>query len=337
MPFQESRLDGDARTDRGTAFFQSLIEGSRDAVIVADAHGVITYQSPAVGPELGYESGECTGRQVLDFVHPSDHSLVYRTLASALATPAASHAMELRLRSRRGQWLWVEVRATNLLAIEAVRGVVLHTLVIHQRKLLELCTVAAKVDPHFLYNVLNSISAMIREGKGDEAVEAIGSLRELMGSRIQGADDRLIRLAEEWSWVRSYLVLEQLRFGDTIQVEIDPLPAGLRDVAIPYRVIQPLAENAVKHGLRTRPGGGVIRISAAGMGDVACITVFETGGRRGRNAEDTGDVGLGVGLETVRQRLQLHYGDAAGVELSVQRTSSTAALHLPIDPAALRP
>ncbi|NIP80342.1 MAG: PAS domain S-box protein [Gemmatimonadetes bacterium] len=320
------------RRARGAAFFQALIEGSRDAVVVADRHGVIRYQSPAVTRELGYEPESCVGRHVLDFVHPDDRAAVTRTFERADEAPEATTSLELRLRTRTEGWRWVEVRATNLLRVPAVRGVVLHTLVIHQRKVLELGTLAAKIDPHFLYNVLHSIAAMIREGKPADAVTALGRLRELMGSRLHGTgEDSMVPLSEEWDWVRDYLALEKLRFGSEMRVDIGPLPDDLGGVAAPYRIVQPLAENAVKHGIRARTGGGTIQLSATRSGDCARIRVVETGRSRRRPVEN---VGLGVGLETTRQRLQLHFGDAARLELTVEDTASTAELYLPIRPVA---
>lgn len=312
---------------QGAAFFKALIEGSRDAVVVADENGRIIYQSPAVGPELGYRHGECVGHQVLEYVHPSDHALVQHTLEETLAMPGCNQRMELRLRTREQGWRWVEVGATNLCDVPAVRGIVLHTGVIQQRKLLELRTVAAKVDPHFLYNVLNSVAAMIRKEKTGEAIEAIARLRSLMGSRLHGADDHLTTLAEEWQWTGDYLALEQLRFGSEMRVEIAALPEDLREVRVPYRIIQPLAENAVKHGLRARSGAGVIEMSAVREGDRVRVRVGERGGPRARVVPKDG---LGVGLETVRQRLQLHFGDAGRLDLQVRRSDSTAELHIPV-------
>lgn len=314
---------------RGAAFFRSLIEGSRDAVVVADAAGRITYQSPAVGPELGWGRDECVGHHVLEYVHPLDRDLVERTLEGALAAPGSDERMELRLRTPTDGWRWVEVCATNLCDVPTVRGIVLHTSVIHQRKVLELSTVAAKVDPHFLYNVLNSVAAMVRKERTEEAIEAIARLRDLMGSRLHGADDDLATLAEEWQWTRDYLSLEQLRFGPDLGVEIDPLPSDLAEIRIPYRIIQPLAENAVKHGLRTRVGAGVLEMSAVRTGRQVRVRVRERGGPRLRPVDGEG---LGVGLETVRQRLQLHFGDAAGLDLVIRAADSTAELHIPAAP-----
>jgi PAS domain S-box-containing protein len=325
--FEEVARELAAARRQGAAFFKALIEGSRDAVVVADESGRILYQSPAVGPELGYRNGECVGHHVLEYVHPSDHALVERTLENTLAAPGSNQRMELRLRTRNEGWRWVEVGATNLCNVPAVRGIVLHTGLIHQRKLLELSNVAAKVDPHFLYNVLNSVAAMIRQEKTGEAIEAIARLRDLMGSRLHGADNDLTTLAEEWQWTGSYLALEQLRFGPEMKVEIAELPRDVAGVRVPYRIIQPLAENAVKHGLRTRSGVGVIEMAAVRTGDRVRVTVTERGGPRARGVPNDG---LGVGLDTVRQRLQLHFGDAAWLDLRVRWGDSTAELHIPV-------
>lgn len=328
MPLHNHALQWTPHRIRGARFFQALIEQSRDAVVVADESGVITYQSPAVTPELGYRPDECVGHSILEYVHPWDRGLVQRSLEGALGSPGGSVTMELRLQVASGEWEWVEVRASNLLDVPEVRGLVLHTLVIHPRKELELRNLAARVDPHFLYNVLHSVAAMVREGKGRESVEALGRLRELMGSRLLGTEDRAVTLGEEWRWVHDYLALERLRFGDEVRIQMDPLPPELQSVPVPYRIIQPMVENAVKHGLRTRLDGGTISASAHRAPEgAAVIRVVERGGPRVRSVESDG---LGVGLETVRQRLQLQYGDSARLDLEVRPDSSTAELRIPL-------
>ncbi|HEX6134780.1 MAG TPA: PAS domain S-box protein [Longimicrobiales bacterium] len=311
---------------QGQDFFRALIERSRDAVVVADQAGHIIYQSPGTLEQLGYEADVCLGRHVMEFVHPDDAAVVQEALGLARRDPGTSHAMEVRLWTGFGSWYWVEVRATNMIHVPAVGGTVLNTIVIQDRKALELRNAAARLDPHFLYNVLHSIATMVRDGQGDEAVEAIMRLRELTAGRLGVVDDRLIPLSAEWQWVRDYFALEQLRFGSDMRVVVEPLPPALVYTRVPCRIVQPLAENAVKHGLQCRPGGGDIRLHADLEGNCVRITVSEEGTARDENGSAEG---LGVGLETTRRRLQLHYGEGTRLELDVGTTFSRALLELP--------
>jgi two-component system, LytTR family, sensor histidine kinase AlgZ len=315
-----------AEPARRHEFFQSLIERSRDAVVVADSAGTIIYQSPGTLEQLGYGVEECIGRNVLEFVHPDDQALVRRTLRVAHESPGMSEGMELRLWTGFGSWRWVEVRATNLLHVPAVGGIVLNTIVIQDRKALELRNAAAKMDPHFLYNVLHSIATMVRDGQTEQAVEAIMRLRSLTAGRVGVVDDHLVPLATEWGWVEDYLALEQLRFGPDMRFALSPLSPQLSRARVPCRIVQPLAENAVKHGIQSRTEGGDLRLSAELGGGRVRISVVEEGGIREmtHSAE-----GLGVGLETTRQRLQLHFGDQAQLSLEVDASSSRALLVLP--------
>jgi PAS domain S-box-containing protein len=311
------------RTD---SFFQSLIERSRDAVVVADAAGTIVYQSPGTLEQLGYSAGACLNRNIMEFVHPDDMGVVTRTIAAAGDSHGASHTMELRLLTGFGKWCWVEVRATNLLHVATVRGLVLNTIVIHERKALELQNAAARMDPHFLFNVLHSIATMIRDGQYHEAVDAILRLRKLTTGTVGVAEGRLVSLAAEWAWVEDYMALEQLRFGDEMRVRLTPLSSHLSQVRVPCRIVQPLAENAVKHGIGSRPGGGDLLVAAELDDDVVRISVVEHGEPR---EEGEYIEGLGIGLRTTQQRLQLHFGERASLSLEVSSTQSRAVLVFP--------
>lgn len=308
-------------------FFRSLIEHSYDAMVVADRQGCIVYQSPPTHEFLGYAEDEVLGRNVMDFPHPHDRPGVERMLASVMEEPRASRSLELRLRHRNGTWRWAEVRATNLLDDPAVEGIVLNTLLVHQRKALELEQLASRLDPHFLYNTLNTVAGLIRDGMGAEAVEAIARLRDLLERGLRDAEHQFVPLAEEFGWVREYLELERLRFGADLATEVGPLPEDLRSVQVPHRLLQPLVENAVKHGIRARSGRGTVRVAAGEADGCVRIEVVEEGEEpvRGSTPES-----LGVGLRTTRERLHLHFGDAASFTLHVENLRSTALVTLPL-------
>lgn len=326
------------RTSGSTAFLRAVTEQSYDSVIVVDATGRIRYMSPSTRHVLGYGDAEVLGRHVLEFPHPQDRGRVRRAFGTVRRASGRSQTIEVRLRGADGHHVWAQARLTNMLDQPAVRGIVVNTVLIEDRKTLELKHAAAKLEPHFLYNVLHSIAAMVREGQGAEAVEALARVRNLTEGSLGSAENRDVPLREEWDWIRDYLALEQLRFGPDLAVEIQDLPAEIEDMLVPCRLVQPLVENAMKHGLRTRPGGGRFHLFAECIGAEVRIHVIEEGRPAEEGADGLGSGGIHgfrIGLRTLRERLNLHFGDAAGVALHVEPARSVAVLRLPIEP--LRP
>ena len=331
-----ARRQWKARGSGSTAFLRAVTAQSYESTIVVDATGRIRYMSPSTRSLLGYDPAQVVGRLMIDFPHPGDRARVRRAFDAVTRAPGAVRTVEVRLRRADGEWTWAQARMTNMLDRPPVRGVVVNTVLIGDRKTLELRHAAAKLDPHFLYNVLHSVATMVREGQTAEAVEALARIRSLTEGTLGSAEDRAVPLLEEWAWVRDYLDLEQLRFGSDLILEIRDLPATLRDVPVPCRLIQPLVENAVKHGLRARPGGGILRVRADRRGDQARIRVIEEG-QPTREEPDARSPerapGFRIGLRTLRERLGLYFGDDARVALRVEPTRSMAVLTLPLDPA----
>ena len=319
------------------AFLRAVNEQSYDSIIVVDPAGRIRYQSPSTRYLLGYRDGEVLGRQVLEFPHPQDRSRVRRAFAAVGRAAGGTCTIEVRLRHSDGQWLWAQARLTNRLNDPSVRGIVINTVLIEDRKALELQHAAAKLDPHFLFNVLHSIAALVREGKGPEAVEALARIRALTEGTLASAEGHAVALREEWDWTRDYLALEQLRFGPELQLDIRELTPEIAEIAVPCRLVQPLVENAIKHGLRARPGGGVFRLRAERRGREVRIHVEEEGAPipaaqgESRGAEPGGIHGFRLGLRTLRERLALYYGDAAALALHVEPTGSAAVLRFPFE------
>lgn len=315
-----------SRARRGSAFLQAVSSLSFDSVIVLDGGGRIRYRSPSTEQLLGYADDDVLGHHFLDFAHAYDHARLQRVFRHVVRMPGGSRNVEVRIRAADGTWVWAQARMTNLLEDPAVRGVVVNTVLIDDRKTLEMRHAAAKLDPHFLYNVLHSIAGMVREGRSADAVEALARVRSLTEGTLGGAEDQVVPLWEEWRWIDDYAALEQLRFGPDLVVRIVPLPASIEEFPIPCRLVQPLVENAVKHGLRSRPGGGLLEVSAeTGAGEVR-IRVVEEGAPTGTRGSAPG---FRLGLRTLRQRLSLHFGDAADVRLDVRQEGSDALMILP--------
>jgi two-component system LytT family sensor kinase len=172
----------------------------------------------------------------------------------------------------------------------------------------ELSALRAQMDPHFLFNTLHSISALVRSDPvaAEQAIERLASLlRDVLDANRVGEDQTT--LASELSFVRMQLDLERLRFGDRLRVmeSIDP---DALDCLIPRFTLQPLVENALRHGIGPKVGGGSIAIEARLDGDELTLAVQDDGA----GAVSSPEVGAeGLGLRSIRQRLAAHHNGRA--------------------------
>ncbi|MEL6809980.1 MAG: histidine kinase [Bacteroidota bacterium] len=166
----------------------------------------------------------------------------------------------------------------------------------------ELSAIKAQLNPHFLYNVFNTINASVPSNH-EKTRHLIAQLSDLFRYQLQASKEELVTLGEELNFVQKYLALEKERFGDRLHVEVN-VPDDLRHEKIPPMILQPLVENSVKHGLSSLIEGGTIS-----------ITIFKEFGKLRFEITDTG-VGLvnksdafsrGVGLSNTRLRLQKMY------------------------------
>ncbi|RPI25545.1 MAG: hypothetical protein EHM61_14100 [Acidobacteria bacterium] len=169
----------------------------------------------------------------------------------------------------------------------------------------ELRALRAQINPHFLFNALNSVAQLTAEDPA-AAETALLNLSEVLRYVLKASQLDLVTLAEEIDFVRTYLSIEKIRFEDRLRVDIQ-LPDRLRDTAIPPMLIQPLVENSVKHGLSAKATGGLLSIVAEAINDVVRITVRDDGvGFDPRPSAR--ESGRGLGLENVRVRLERLYG-----------------------------
>lgn len=176
----------------------------------------------------------------------------------------------------------------------------------------ELRSLRARLNPHFLFNTLHSLLALIRsdQAAAEMALEQFGDLmRYALQTQEEGRDR--VRLAEEWQFVTDYLSLESLRLTSRLRARTDADPGAL-DVLVPAFILQPLVENAVRHAIAPRPEGGALRIEARLAGDRLRLLVDDDG--PGATAAAI-DASRGLGLRLVRQRLEAIYGGDARFEV----------------------
>lgn len=229
-------------------------------------------------------------------IHPREHNVRLLsedlTLLASLADALAYLLENLRLREKR---LEQEQRERELI-LNANRS--------------ELKALRAQVNPHFLFNALNTIAGLIPRQPG-RAEETIEKLADVFRYALHRSEREWVRLGEELDAVESYLDVEQARFGDALRFHISAAE-GARDARIPSMIVQTLVENAVKHGIARLTTPGVVEVRAEIAGPRLRIEVRDNGPGFGEAAARRDDrAAAGYGLRNIRDRLRGHYGDAA--------------------------
>jgi two-component system, LytTR family, sensor histidine kinase AlgZ len=187
----------------------------------------------------------------------------------------------------------------------------------------------AQLEPHFLFNALNAISALVRAGDKPVALAGIGRLSTLLRYALAASTDQTATLAAELQFVRDYLDLQRLRYGDRLRVAIDGADdALLHDVDCPPLSLQPLVENALRHDLDCHDGPGDITLSFARAGDDMVVTVTNP-----VSAGSSPNPGAGLGLANTRGRLQ-RLAPGATLQAGVRGARFVAELRLPLAAAA---
>jgi signal transduction histidine kinase len=186
-----------------------------------------------------------------------------------------------------------------------------------------------QLQPHFLFNTLNAIMVLVRQQKGPQAEEMLSRLSDLLRCVLDDVESQQVSLSRELEYVRLYLSIEQVRFRDRLGVEISVDPAVL-DAAVPHMGLQPIVENAVRHGIGRNASAGTIRISASLGNALVKIEVRDDG--PGLPVAGVPD-GRGIGLVNTRARLQQLYGEAAKLTLENGRSGgAVATMILPYQP-----
>jgi LytS/YehU family sensor histidine kinase len=187
----------------------------------------------------------------------------------------------------------------------------------------KLSALQAQLNPHFLFNSLNTVSVLVRDSETRRATEVIEHLSDVLRRTLSRTRAAEVSLEEELELVREYLAVEQARFSDRLRPTI-AVPAELLSAAVPSFALQHLVENAIRHGISRRTEAGRLTITAARRDDLLEIVVIDDG------AGLHGDVGVpGHGLANTRERLRTLYGDAASLDVRSTNAGTEARLVLP--------
>jgi hypothetical protein len=188
-----------------------------------------------------------------------------------------------------------------------------------------------QLQPHFLFNTLNAISTLVLDNQPSVATEMIGKLAHLLRSTLDAPDLHTIPLSDELAVTEEYLAIEEVRFGDRLTVRWD-IDQTLVDTIVPRLILQPLVENAVRHGIARRPQGGFILVKTHREGNCLQLLI--------ENEPPEESVAMlldgvprigGVGLENVRQRLEQMYGTESSMHTTTNvRGNYEVSLRMPL-------
>ena len=180
-----------------------------------------------------------------------------------------------------------------------------------------------QLDPHVLFNALNAVSGLVRTGRPDDAVRMVARVSDLLRFTLDRSAAPETPLAEELEHVALYLDVERVRFGDRLRTTLDVDPA-VRSALVPPLVVQPLVENAVRHGLAPRSGGGSVSITAHRDVDQLVVTVEDDGIGIAEAALLASS--SGIGIRNARERLHRLYGSAGALTLGDRLGGGTRAI-----------
>lgn len=235
-------------------------------------------------------------------------------LARALAErPLPGGFLDQLLQWPLAYWL---VDFTLLVATVAVVYGIVITRASAQADTQRLDAIRGQLEPHFLFNALNSISALVRTGNTPRALTALQQLSTLLRFVLSASRRDWVTLEDELSFVREYVAMQTLRFGERLTFTVigDDMDAQLADC--PSLLLQPLVENAIRHGVERHEGSCLITLRAQVVGNDVHIAVSND-----VPVDAADNPGLGIGLTTLQERLALLYGDEA--MLTTERSADT--------------
>jgi two-component system LytT family sensor kinase len=175
----------------------------------------------------------------------------------------------------------------------------------------QLAALRRQLEPHFMYNTLNSIAGLVRDQRNDAAVSMIVGLSEFLRRSSEDSHRAQVSLGEEVEYLQRYLDIQKLRFGERLDVSVE-IPAELLPTQVPNLLLQPLVENAIKHGISQRIAGGSVRVVGASHNGNLCLSVYNDAPALSADWETTQ---TGVGIGNLRTRLRILHGEDCELQL----------------------
>ncbi len=277
-----------------------------------------------LGAVLALADGVIGGhlRSTLDGVHPTIRGVAARAVSEFLigawmyALLGALYLMMIAVRvTRQREHQLADARAAAL-AAEA------------QASAARLAALRYQLNPHFLFNTLNAVSSSVITGRNDEAESMLARLADFLRLTLAADPEAMIPLEDELATLQAYLEIESVRFRDRLGVEFS-CPNELQGALVPSFVLQPLIENAIKHGVARTSRPVTIRLEASRDGEDLVVIVEDDG-----EPAAQGMTGMGVGLNNVRQRLEVLYGARGVLQAAPRERGFLVLVRIPLRLAA---
>jgi two-component system, LytTR family, sensor kinase len=182
----------------------------------------------------------------------------------------------------------------------------------------QLAALRQQIEPHFMFNTLHSITGLVRDYKIDAAVSMIVGLSEFLRRALEDSHRSQVTLEEEVEYLQRYLDIQKVRFGERLQVDLD-IPTELLRAQVPNLLLQPLVENAIKHGIAKRAAGGRIRVAGNRRDGKLNLSIYNDGPDSPADHQATR---TGVGISNLRTRLQILHGNDSELELRPAETGA---------------
>ncbi|MDN3646868.1 histidine kinase [Pontixanthobacter aestiaquae] len=260
---------------------------------------------------------------------PMDEDLPTREVLIYKSAPDGLDSWRMIVDIAIGRYFLLLAWASLYFALLAVAQVKLaerrESLFRRQAKEAELRSLRYQVNPHFLFNSLNSLSALVMTGKADRAEEMIQTLSSFYRHSLADDTTSDVDLADEFALQQHYLEIEAIRFPDRLVSEVD-LPESLKDARIPGMILQPLIENSVKYAVAPMKRPVTIRVAAAEDYGRLVITVSDDG----PGSKDIAEPGFGIGLANVRDRLKARFGKDATIAAGPTDTGYATEIRIPL-------
>ncbi len=191
-----------------------------------------------------------------------------------------------------------------------------------------------QLNPHFLFNTLNSISSLVTLDRKAQAEAMIERLADFLRASLETDPTADVTLAHELDTIDAYLAIEAERFGERLEIDVDADDHAL-SAMVPNFILQPLVENAIKHGVAALRGPARLQVSGEARGDELVLSVVNTAGDPDREAANDGGGGAprrstGIGIANIRQRLAMTYGERASLETGPIPHGYRAVIRLPL-------
>jgi two-component system, LytTR family, sensor kinase len=252
--------------------------------------------------------------------------LIASLVAGTLYAGVAAALAELAGRARQPLGLsildwWLSGLPLIMLSYFGVLGISYAVALRNELATAQLGALRAQIQPHFLFNTLNAITALVRDQETKGALATLARLSDLLRAVLTADAAHEVQLAEEIAFIEQYLGIMEVRYSDRLRVSWS-VPDDLRTARVPTFVLQPLVENAIRHGIAKRTEAGRIEIAARRAGDRLILTVTDDG--PGPNG-----AGDGMGLANTRERLERLYGSAT-VAVEAHSPGAVATITMPL-------